>query len=372
MFIIILFSSFYFLFIFYFYRGWKRSIVFFPSENPIDFYTTILIPFRNEEKNIAMVMKSINVQIFDKSKFEVLWIDDFSTDRSIEILRNYIDKSNQRIISLSDSIDLRYSNTNNKKRAITEGVESSKGELIICLDADTFFGKEWLSTMVQYHKDLQKNFYGGVVLYPPQEGFFRQFLEVDQINNVAIALSTISQGNPTMINGANMAFTKEIFRQVNGYKGIENVVSGDDMMLMHRVAAYDRSQIGFVHHPKSNVFTLPLDTLSEFIHQRTRWFAKTFSYENKSATIAALIGFCINLFLIYCLIASNFGNVNSLIFLFVKIASDTFFLNKVLRKIGRPSLTYYLPFFSITFSIYVVGVGVLALIYPYKWKTENQ
>ncbi len=59
---------------------------------------SIIIPFRNEEQNILANLKSIESQNYPIEKYEVIYVDDFSEDRSFEILSNNITKDNIRVL----------------------------------------------------------------------------------------------------------------------------------------------------------------------------------------------------------------------------------------------------------------------------------
>ena len=60
-------------------------------------------------------------------------------------------------------------------------------------------------------------------------------LDIEFASLIAIGASSLCSGFPNMCNGANLAFTKDAFNQVNGYQGYENVVSGDDEFLLYKV-----------------------------------------------------------------------------------------------------------------------------------------
>ena len=107
-------------------------------------FISIIIPFRNEQENILRNLKSIEAQFYPEEKFEVIYVDDFSDDRSKEILMKNISKNNIKILSVPED----YSKNAHKKRAIRFGIENAKGEIIVTTDADCIYDEEWLQTFL--------------------------------------------------------------------------------------------------------------------------------------------------------------------------------------------------------------------------------
>jgi cellulose synthase/poly-beta-1,6-N-acetylglucosamine synthase-like glycosyltransferase len=65
--------------------------------------------------------------------------------------------------------------------------------------------------------------------------WFQKFQSVDflTMQGVTAALSRFKSG--TMCNGANLAYTREAFDSVHGFDGIDDIASGDDMLLMYKI-----------------------------------------------------------------------------------------------------------------------------------------
>ena len=47
--------------------------------------------------------------------------------------------------------------------------------------------------------------------------------------------AVVYKNNLSMCNGANLAYEKKAFYEVNGFAGIDHIASGDDMLLMHKI-----------------------------------------------------------------------------------------------------------------------------------------
>ncbi|HVG12751.1 MAG TPA: glycosyltransferase, partial [Flavisolibacter sp.] len=77
-------TSFFFMLLYggllYFYRrGWKSQASYIPKTAPPT-QITVIVPARNEENNIAAVLTSLEQQTYPSASFEVIVVDDFSTD----------------------------------------------------------------------------------------------------------------------------------------------------------------------------------------------------------------------------------------------------------------------------------------------------
>ena len=113
--------------------------------NPFNIFISIIIAARNEEENIITLLKSIENQDLPSENFEVIIIDDFSSDNTYQITKTFCEKhKNFNIHKLSKNYG--------KKNAIKKAISISKGELIITTDADCIVPETWLSTIVAFYQ----------------------------------------------------------------------------------------------------------------------------------------------------------------------------------------------------------------------------
>jgi glycosyltransferase involved in cell wall biosynthesis len=143
----ILFTVFYVLLIGTYAIGWmmiparvsKKSVA---HQNTF----TILIAARNEAKVIEKCLSDIFHQHFPSSNFEVIVINDYSTDETALRVSNFIrdnNLSNLRLLHMSDLP----AKQQMKKAAITHGVSMANCSYIILTDADCERGSNWLSAI---------------------------------------------------------------------------------------------------------------------------------------------------------------------------------------------------------------------------------
>src|SRR5690606_7532453 len=92
----------------------------------------------------------------------------------------------------------------------------------------------------------------------------------------------IGNKQPATCNGANLAYRRDIFYELGGFNGIDQLASGDDELFLHKVAARYRQRIGFCKSRDAIVYTDAKRNLREFISQRKRWASKSTHYRNKA------------------------------------------------------------------------------------------
>ena len=112
---------------------------------------------------------------------------------------------------------------------------------------------------------------------------------------IAIGAASIAKRSPNMCNGANIAYPKKIFYQVNGFEGYSNIASGDDEFLMHKIFALSTEprqltgqNVYFLKNKEATVFTRPAKKLSQFIAQRKRWASKWGKYTDIKIKLLAI------------------------------------------------------------------------------------
>ena len=136
--------------------------------------------------------------------------------------------------------------------------------------------------------------------------FISVFQSLDFISLQGITAASVSAGFHSMCNGANLAYSKEAFYSVNGFKGVDDVASGDDMLLMHKIKDKYPTQIGYLFHVNAIVETLPMQGWKSFINQRIRWASKASDYSDKKISLVLLLVYVFNLVLLILPVLSFF------------------------------------------------------------------
>ena len=243
-------------------------------------FVSIIIPFRNEKENILASLKSIESQFYPEEKFEVIYVDDFSEDNSLDLLRNNIKKNNIRVLSVPND----FSTNAHKKRAVRYGIENAKGNIIVTTDADCVHDEEWLKSLLQSF-DSVTGFVSGPVEFETDNGLFSEFQKLEFAGLVLCGAGLIGSGHPTICNAANIAYRKKVYDEVGGFKDQMNLSSGDDELLMQKIAKDSDFKVKFCIDKKAIVKTAANKTIGDFYQQRKRWASKGLFYSDKSLVL---------------------------------------------------------------------------------------
>ncbi len=232
---------------------------------------SIIIPARDEEQYIWKTLDSIFEQDYPDAKLEVLVIDDRSEDRTSEIVAQYAGKRRNLKLLRQTQINENFSP---KKQAIELGVENAAGEIIITTDADCIYPKGRLKSIVSRFTPETGMAAGQTRFDISVNPALWQRLQALDFQSQGIASAgLIANGTPYTCSGANLAFRRELFRDVGGYSKFQNIISGDDEFLMAK--AHRRGwKIVSNRGSEAVVFSKPPATLKELWNQRTRWASK--------------------------------------------------------------------------------------------------
>jgi len=220
----------YLLVLIYLIKGWSNLKR--PKLDTVDFKTkvTVLIAARNEEEKIALTIDDILAQDFPKHLMEVIIVDDHSTDRTAEIIRSYAPQG-IKLLQLNEDKPL----NSYKKKAIAEAINQSTGELMVATDADCRMGPQWLSSIVNYYETRNPVMISSPVTYFEEKSLFENLQTLEFGYLVAMGASFIGNNKASTCNGANFAYRKDVFYEVGGFKGIDELASGDDELLLQKV-----------------------------------------------------------------------------------------------------------------------------------------
>jgi cellulose synthase/poly-beta-1,6-N-acetylglucosamine synthase-like glycosyltransferase len=275
------FLAVYALLIGFYYRHWKRLGDFYP-EVPSGVFVSVIIAARNEEATLPLLVQDLQRQTHPAHLFEVVIVDDFSTDGTAQ-LQNTL-PTNFRMLH-PDGLPEHSS----KKKAITKGVAEARGELLLITDADCRVGPNWIATVASFYETNSAVFIAAPVTYNGQNTLVEWLQVLDFITLQGITAASVSARFHTMCNGANLAYTKKAFNSVDGFAGIDQLPTGDDMLLMHKIWKKDPAAVYYLKSKEALVSTAPMRTWKEFLTQRRRWASKTLVYDDYR--IIAVLGF---------------------------------------------------------------------------------
>ncbi len=336
---------------------------------------SIIVAARNEEMNIHQLLETLCKQTYPASFTEIIIVDDHSDDHTATIVRQYADRySHIKYIALAEYTGLYPATIAFKKLALRVGIENSRGELIITTDADCVVPGEWISTMVHYYQQFNWQFIAAPVRLMTRSGFLDIFQTLDFLTLQGITGAAVYKKMYALCNGANMAFTRNAFNIVNGYKGIDHIPSGDDLLLMHKITQAFPDAYGYIKSEKCMVDTYPPASWKAFLQQRIRWASKAGYYKDKDLTTTLILVYLVNLCFIILGVAAFFSFTWLVFFfllLFAKVLIEFPFMQAVAAFFRQRKFIKYFPLMQIPHIIYIVGAGMLGKLRQYEWKSRN-
>jgi cellulose synthase/poly-beta-1,6-N-acetylglucosamine synthase-like glycosyltransferase len=332
---------------------------------------SVLIPVRDEEETILPCIQSILAGHYPKDLFEIIVIDDHSTDRTPQYIRD-LKHPQVHLVELKNHVQP-IENQPFKKKAIEAAIGQAKGDLIVTTDGDCVVQPQWLTLIAAFYETKGKRFIAAPVNFYQEASFFERFQSLDYIGMMGVTGAGV-QGNLNHIcNGANLAYEKKLFHEVGGFKGIDHVASGDDVLLMQKVVRFYPHAVGFLKNYNATVFTKAKPNVREFYNQRMRWATKSSSYTEFSTILQliAVFALCVGFFTSFSL--AIFYDIKYVvfpcIFLFVKILFDYIFLGIMTRFFKRTDLMKDFLLSQLCHIVYIVVIGFWSNVRKtYVWK----
>jgi len=360
----------------WYHRAWRALPAFSPGGSRGQrTFITVLIPARNEEENIGHCLLSMAAQHYPLDRFEVIVIDDHSTDGTAAVIKAFTGLA-VRYIPLG-SIPAAERVTAHKKFAIETGIAAAAGELIVATDADCLTGPDWLLTIATFYEEKGARFIaapvriGGAGVGSRRHSLLTVFQTLDFITLQGITGAAVFKGVHSMCNGANLAYEKEAFFEVGGFAGIDQIPSGDDMLLMHKIARRSPERVLFLKSRPAIVSTRPETSWKKFIHQRIRWASKADRYDDKRIFWVLLLVYLVNL-LFLALAIGTFWDCWWGFLLVVLLVAKTMveypFVSEVAAFFGQRKMIVYFPLLQPLHIVYTLVAGWLGKFGSYDWK----
>jgi len=357
----------YVVLVLYMLRGWFQIPYFNSEQETVSTPVSVLIAARNEEENIARTLDCIVQQDFPKELLQIIVVDDHSTDKTATIVASYASRG-VTLLSLNEGDKL----NSYKKLAISRAIAQASGEIIITTDADCRMGRGWLRTIVRCFEETRAYMVSSPVAYDEEKSCFEQLQTLEFLYLIGLGAAGIGNKNPTTCNGANLAYRRDLFYEMGGFNGIDNLASGDDELFLHKVAEKYAAKIRFCKSKEAIVYTDAKATLSAFISQRRRWASKSTKYRDKRVVclgvsiwlfnlslIAGLLQFVVDLPNIHVLFLLAFG---------MKVLVELVFIYPLCSLVNRHFLLVYLFPLSFIHAVYLVYIGVAGNVGKYDWK----
>jgi len=303
----------------------------------------------NEEKDLPHLLKNISEQKYPPEKFEVIIVDDNSTDSTNQIASDF--KGIQNITVISNQGE-------GKKQALKSGISLAKGTLILTTDADCRMGLNWIGSIAGFYETTNADMIIAPVKIEESSGFFGNFQELEFLSLQGITAGTANLGRGTMCNGANLAFKKDAY-----FKNSDNlrfdIPTGDDVFFLHSLKEQHGSKILWIESPDAVVTTSGSSSFREYLNQRKRWMSKSSAYKDYDSILLGIVTFVTILLQISMLAAALINQIfiPVLLVIFVlKAVPDYLILSNTTSRYNcRNLMNWFFPA-QLIYPFYILSV----------------
>jgi cellulose synthase/poly-beta-1,6-N-acetylglucosamine synthase-like glycosyltransferase len=322
---------------------------------------TIIVPFRNEAENMPVLLESFSKLNYPADLFEVMLVDDES--------EKVFSVQSKTVFSLQIVKNIRTSNSP-KKDAITTAMQLVKTDWVITTDADCVVPENWLLSLDNFIQLNPISMIAGAVTYNCQNSFLHHFQQLDLASLQGATIGSFGIKNGFICNGANFAYTKSFFQELNGFDGNNNIASGDDVFLLQKALSQYPEKVAYLKSKDFIVTTKPVNDWKSLFYQRVRWASKTTSYQIAFGKRLGVLVFLMNLSFVYAFVLMLFGFFPwfflGLLFV-IKFVIDTVLIKRTNNFLTTNKIRY-LFLSSLWYPFFSTAVALYSLFGKYEWK----
>jgi len=343
-------------------KGWRRLPNSLTQTIGCKPFISVVIAFRNEMQNLPKLLDSIKNQSIDMSQFEIILVNDHSTDQWESAITEIL-PFNTRIL---------HSPNSGKKAALRWGVQHAKGEVIAMTDADCMIPPKWLEKLLQCFENKIDTVAIGAVRLNADGSFFHYFQQLDFLSLQVSAMGAVGLNHSIMCNGASLACRKDFYNSIKSLN--DNYLSGDDIFLLHE-AKRRGVTISMVNDPDAVVETDPVPTLRALLNQRIRWASKSKGYTDLDSLLVAWIVFLANCGLVTLFAAGWWSLTGFLIWLMaftIKIIIDKLLFDKGFRFFTIKNRPLFYIIAQLIHPFYTLAIVFAAAFTNGNWKGRRQ
>jgi len=329
---------------------------------------SIIVPYRNEAHNLPILLKSISKINYPKNLFELILVNDDSTDDFKKIIDAFLKDNTAINIVL---INNHRTSQSPKKDAITSAIQKSNFNWIVTTDADCKVPNNWLNLFNQTIEKEDVQFIAAPVKFKKQNSFLFHFQNLNFLSLLGSTIGSFGIKKPIMCNGANLCYHKKTFLQLNGFRGNDGIASGDDIFLLEKMLKNNPKRVRYLKSNEAVVETFSEKNWKLFFNQQLRWASKTTNYSNWFSKLVGITVFLENLLYVILLtttIITGFYWKFFLLIFSIKTTIDIILITKISTFFRNLKSLKYYPVISIIYPFFIVTTAIISLFKNYQWK----
>lgn len=343
-------------------RKQKKGIVpFLPSKPPV----SVIICSRNESEQLKKFLPFVLEQ--DYPQYEVIVVNDGSTDATDEILRSFSKKYPHLYHTF---VPAAANVVSTKKLGITIGIKAAKHEILLFTDADCQpASNQWINSMVRNFTQGTEFVigYGG---YQKTKGWINKLITFDTLLIGIQSLGYALNGHPYMGVGRNMAYRKETFNREKGFSKFLKLQSGDDDLFVNSHANEFNTRVEI--SSESVTWSIPKESFKAWFRQKERHLSTAKYYKGQSlmmlGTEVLTRGLFYALFIVILALSPVLVKAIAFGLFLIRYAVQCYTINKVAKLWNERSFYFTILLFDLYLPLVNLYIQLFRKKTYYHWK----
>ena len=343
---------------FYHFLSHKKKTNSTHEELPI----SVVICAKNEAKNLPKLLPSIVDQVY--TTFEIILINDGSTDATLELMESYRNKhSNIKIVNVMRNEAF----WGSKKYALTLGIKSASYEHLVFTDADCQAKSNyWIREMSSCFSD-EKSIVLGYGKYASKKTFVNVLIRFETLLTVLQYMTYAKLGAPYMGVGRNLAYRKSEFFKTKGFSTHMNVASGDDDLFIQEAAT--KTNTTYTIATDSHTISEPPLTFKAWFRQKRRHVSTSSYYKFKHKLFLGLFFLTKVMFYSLAVVLCFFNWTLAVPIALLYVVACWTVLGHTAKKLEEKNLIAYIPLLELSLLLFQFSIFITNIFSkPTHWK----
>ncbi|MGQ9643484.1 MAG: glycosyltransferase, partial [Ignavibacterium sp.] len=313
--------------------------------------------FKNESANLKTLLKSLSSLNYPKDRYEVIFVDDGSTDNSVEIIKNFTEKNFHLISAMNKKLP-------GKKGALEIGISYASFDTIVLTDADCAPEDDWLLSISKKMSEGFDLIFGYSPLYYDDK-FISKFSSYENLRNYVLYFASSGLCVPYSATSRSMAFTKKAYQKLKGYQNTTETLSGDDDLFI-REAVKHKLKISSFRFGNDLVISKPSASFKDYFKQKSRHLKTSHHYLIRHQILLALWHLT-NIASLLCIFLIPSSFIFSLP-VGTKILTDIFTINVAKKKLPHNFSWYDVLYLQPVYELFLIINFINSFLRKDKWK----